>query len=123
MVVVHEGGTTTPASTAGSGVGDVGGEDGVVAPPPPVVLDPETLATPATPLPLHAVTVSGTHVKPSPQSLSIVHGRSYRGTHDFTVVVVQAPASMATGTAQAALGGQLGSGAGAGAGQLWYESA
>ncbi len=76
------------------------------------------LADPAEPLPLHSDTVSGTHVKPAPQSESTLHGTSYCGTHDFVLMVVQAPASK-VGTAQSAFGGQAGTET---AGQLCTES-
>jgi hypothetical protein len=72
IVVVQEGGgdeastgptTTVPASTRMAG-------------PEPVDGAPPETPDPAEPPPEHEVMVSGTHVKPSPQSLSTLHGRS-----------------------------------------------
>lgn len=106
IVTVQTGGTGADASTAAGGEGVVGGEETV---PPPVVPDP-TVAVPVVPdptlpLPVQPTTVSGTQVKPAPQSPSTVQGSVYRGTHALTIVTLQGPAS---GTAQNAPGGQLG---------------
>jgi len=68
VVVVHAGGSVEASKAAGGDV-VVGGEDTV---PPPLGAPPDA----AEPLPLHVVSVSGTHVNPSPQSLFTVHGRS-----------------------------------------------
>jgi hypothetical protein len=109
VVVVQVGAVATLASPAPVGGGVEGADPGTELP---------TVADPAEPEPVHSVAVSGTQVKPDPQSESILHGTSYCGTHDFELMVVHAPASKA-GTAQSAFGGQAGLDM---AGQLSTES-
>jgi hypothetical protein len=71
-VVVHEGGgddaSAAPTVTGEASTGMAGPE--LVSGPPVETPDP------AEPPPEHSVTLSGTHVNPSPQSLATVHGRS-----------------------------------------------
>jgi hypothetical protein len=73
--------------------------------------DPSVLpgADPAAPPPEHSVAVSGTQVKPGPQSEATWQGRSYGGTHELDVMVVHPPASpVAAGTPQSSSGAQAG---------------
>jgi hypothetical protein len=89
------------ASTAGV-VGVPGGD---ATEDPSVLPDPD----PADPPPEQAVAVSGTQVKPGPQSDATWQGRSYVGTHALVVKVLHPPASpVATGTPQSSLGAQAG---------------
>jgi len=110
VVVVQEGGGNDPSTVPTTPTGPASTR---IAGPEPVEGAPlvETPG-PAEPLLEQEVMVSGTQVNPSPQSLSTLQGRSYVGTHDFTVVEVHAPASSA-GAAQSAFFGQLGAGSGA----------
>jgi hypothetical protein len=70
VVVVHEGGGSDDASTA------IVPASTRIAGPEPVVGAPPATPDPAEPPPEQDVMVSGTHVKPSPQSLETVHGTS-----------------------------------------------
>jgi hypothetical protein len=73
--------------------------------------DPSVLpdADPADPPPEHSVAVSGTQVKPDPQSEATWQGRSYGGTHELDVTVLHPPASyVAAGTPQSSSGAQAG---------------
>ena len=102
------------ASTAGV-VGVPGGD---ATEDPSVLPDPD----PADPPPEHSVAVSGTQVKPGPQSEATWQGRSYLGTHDIEVVVVHPPASTdAAGAPQSSSAAHLGSATAPG--QLTAESA
>jgi hypothetical protein len=97
VVVVQVGGGVAPPSSVPTFAGmNVAVDDPVVEPPAPPDAEP-----------LHSVAVSGTQVKPEPQSESTLQGRSYWGTHDLELIVVHAPASN-TGTAQSAFGGHAG---------------
>ncbi len=87
--------------------------------------DPSVLpdADPAEPPPEHSVDVSGTQVKPDPQSDATLQGRSYVGTHELDVKVLHAPASaVSAGTPQSMSGAQAGLLMATPTGQLTAES-
>jgi hypothetical protein len=75
-----------PASIAALGPPPIPPPALLGAPAPELPLLPPLVATPL-PLQPHEG-ASWTHVKPSPQSASTVHGGTYLGTHADTVVVV-----------------------------------
>ena len=68
--MVHEGGGDEASSAP---TGDASTR---MAGPEVVGVAPFATPDPAEPLPEHSVTLSGTHVNPSPQSLATLHGRS-----------------------------------------------
>jgi hypothetical protein len=88
-----------------STVGVVGVPGGDATEDPSVLPD----ADPADPPPEHSVEVSGTQVKPEPQSDATWQGRSYLGTHELDVKVLHPPASpVSTGAPQSTSGAQAG---------------
>ena len=106
---------------SGTGAGGVAVPEGFAGVPPlgaPPCPEPDVPAPGASPgtlgpvEPPHAhASGSCTHVNPSPQLASVVHGSSYSGTHVFMVVVVQSGGD-GGGNAQSAPGGHSQAGAG-----------